>query len=111
MRGYDPNLLLTDNGVFASAEVRLPILRVDSIDVLLQVVPFFDFGVAWNNEDNLIDTPDSNTLASLGLGLQWQMKDSFNARLDWGIPLNEFEVDGDDVSGQELYFTVNYSFF
>ena len=111
VRGYRQNLLLTDNGVFASAEVRLPILRVASVNGVLQVVPFADFGVAWNDDDNPIPTPNPNTLATVGLGLQWQMGDNFNARLDWGIPLTDFEVQSNTSSEQELYFTVNYSFF
>ncbi len=32
VRGYRQDLFLTDNGVFASAEVRFPVLRVDSVD-------------------------------------------------------------------------------
>ncbi len=111
VRGYRQNLLLTDNGVFASAEVRLPILRVESVSGVLQVVPFVDFGVGWNHENNPIPTPNPNTLVSVGLGLQWQMGDNFNARLDWGIPLTEFEVQGNTVPAQELYFTVNFSLF
>ena len=110
VRGYRQNLLLTDNGLFTSAEVRLPILRVDSVNGVLQIVPFVDVGVAWNNDDNPIPTPNPNTLASVGLGLQWRMGDNFNARLDWGIPLTDFEVQGNTSSKQELYFTVNYNF-
>ena len=111
VRGYRQNLLLTDNGVFASAEVRLPILRVESVSGVLQVVPFVDFGVGWNHDNNPIPTPNPNTLVSVGLGLQWQMEDNFNARLDWGIPLTEFKVQGNTVPAQELYFTVNFSLF
>ncbi|MGA7935408.1 MAG: ShlB/FhaC/HecB family hemolysin secretion/activation protein [Kovacikia sp.] len=108
VRGYRQDLLLTDNGVFASAEVRLPILRVDSVKGLLQVAPFLDFGVGWNDDRNPIPTPNPNTLVSLGLGLQWQMGDNFNARLDWGIPLTQFEVGGRTLEQQGLYFTLNY---
>ncbi|NES85605.1 MAG: ShlB/FhaC/HecB family hemolysin secretion/activation protein [Moorea sp. SIO2B7] len=111
VRGYRQDLLLTDNGVFASAEVRLPILRVDSVEGLLQVAPFVDFGVAWNNNDNPIETPAPNTLVSVGLGLQWQMEDNFTARFDWGIPLTDVERRGDSLQEDGLYFTVNYSFF
>jgi hemolysin activation/secretion protein len=78
---------------------------------VLQVAPFVDFGVGWNDADNPIPTPNPNTLVSVGLGLNWQMGDNFNARLDWGIPLTQFEVQGNTLSQQELYFTVNYSFF
>jgi hemolysin activation/secretion protein len=111
VRGYRQNLLLTDNGVFASAEVRLPILRVDSVKGVLQVAPFVDFGVGWNDSGNPIPTPNPNTLISVGLGLQWQMGDNFNARLDWGIPLTQFEVGGRTLQQQGLYFSVNYSLF
>jgi hemolysin activation/secretion protein len=111
VRGYRQDLLLTDNGVFASAEVRLPILRVDSVKGLLQVAPFVDLGIGWNNPANTIATPNPNTLASVGLGLQWQMGDNFNARLDWGFPLTQLEVGGRTVQQQGLYFTLNYSPF
>ena len=111
VRGYRQDLFLTDNGVFASAELRLPILRVDSVEGLLQIAPFVDFGVAWNDEDNPIQISGSNTLVGAGLGLQWQMGDDFTARFDWGIPL--IDVDSRDRTLQEqgLYFTVNYSLF
>ena len=111
VRGYRQDLFLTDNGVFASAEVRLPILRVDSVEGLLQIAPFVDFGVAWNDQDNPIQISGSNTLVGAGLGVQWQMGDNFTARFDWGIPL--IDVDSRDRTLQEqgLYFTVNYSIF
>jgi hemolysin activation/secretion protein len=111
VRGYRQDLLLTDNGVFASAEVRLPVLRVDSVRGVLQVAPFVDFGVAWNNPSNPISTPNPNTLASIGLGLQWQMGGRLDVRLDWGIPLTQFEVQGSTLSQQELNFSVKYVLF
>ncbi len=111
VRGYRQNLLLTDNGVFTSAEVRLPILRVDNVKGILQFVPFVDFGVGWNDSNNPIPTPNPNTLISLGLGLQWQMGDTFNARLDWGIPLTEFAIGGRTLQQQEVYFSLNYKLF
>jgi hemolysin activation/secretion protein len=111
VRGYRQDLLLTDNGVFTSAEVRLPLLRAKNIHGVLQLAPFVDFGVGWNNSANPIPTPVPNTLIALGLGLQWQMRESFTARLDWGIPLTEFEIRGETLQEQGLYFSLNYSFF
>ena len=111
VRGYRQDLLLTDNGIFASTEVRLPVLRVEEIQGVLQIVPFLDFGVGWNDRDNPIPTPNPNTLASVGLGLLWQMGDRFTARLDWGLPLTEFRVQGNTVSQQSLYFSVSYNLF
>jgi hemolysin activation/secretion protein len=49
---------------FGSAEVQVPILKTGG---MLQVIPFADFGVGWNSGT---ENPDSNTVASVGLGLQ-----------------------------------------
>ena len=111
VRGYRQDLFLTDNGVFASAEVRLPIVRVNSVDGLLQIAPFIDFGVAWNDQDNPIQISGPNTLVGAGLGVQWQMGDDFTARFDWGIPLINVDSRDNTLQEQGLYFTVNYSFF
>lgn len=108
IRGYRQDLLLTDNGAFASAEVRLPILRIPRLNGVLQVAPFFDVGTAWNSGRS---DPDPNTLASVGLGLRWQQGDRFTARLDWGIPL--VSVDSRERTWQEngVYFSVIYNPF
>ncbi|MFH7024841.1 MAG: ShlB/FhaC/HecB family hemolysin secretion/activation protein [Heteroscytonema crispum UTEX LB 1556] len=112
VRGYRQDQLLTDNGFLASAEVRLPVLRVKEVEGLLQVVPFVDFGVGWNNSRNPDEDPNINTLASVGLGLQWQMGDQFSARLDYGIPLIDVRAkDERTLQEQGFYFSVNYSPF
>ncbi|NEO44111.1 MAG: ShlB/FhaC/HecB family hemolysin secretion/activation protein [Moorea sp. SIO4A3] len=109
VRGYRQDTLQTDNGIFASAEVQLPVLRVFQDKGVIQVVPFVDFGTAWNSSGN--DNPDPNTLASVGLGLQWQQGNNFTARLDWGIPL--ISVDSRDRTWQEngLHFSVQWNPF
>ena len=85
VRGYRQDALLTDSGLFASAEVRLPILRLPKLKSLLQLIPFLDLGTAWN-QGNILD-PDPRTLLAAGLGLRLQVNDRLTARLDWGIPL------------------------
>lgn len=111
VRGYRQDLLLTDNGFFTSAEVRFPILRVASIQGVLQIVPFIDFGIGWNHSDNPIPNPDSNTLVGVGLGLQWQMSDRMRARFDWGIPLTNVDSSHNTLQEQGLYFSINLSLF
>ena len=100
---------MTDNGFFISAEVPLPILRIEKVEGVLQVVPFVDFGIGWNSSDN--PDPDPNSLVGVGLGLQWQMGDNFDARFDWGIPLTDVEDSDRTLQEQGLYFSVNYSPF
>jgi hemolysin activation/secretion protein len=110
VRGYRQNFLLTDNGALASAEVQIPILRATHIGGMLQVIPFADLGVGWNNSGR--ENPQPNTLAAIGLGLQWLQGDRFTARLDWGIPL--ISVDSNNRgTWQEhgLYFYLQYNAF
>lgn len=110
VRGYRQDLLLTDNGAFASAEVRLPVLRVSQLDGVLQLAPFVDVGTTWNSSNRA--DPDRNTLASVGLGLRWQQGDRLTARLDWGIPLVDVNS-REERTWQEngVYFTVIYNPF
>lgn len=108
VRGYRQDLLLTDNGIFATAEVQYPVLRIPQSQTLLQVVPFFDVGSGWNSDT---ENPVVNTLVSVGLGLQWRQGDRFTARLDWGIPL--VSVNSRERTWQEngVYFSVIYNPF
>jgi hemolysin activation/secretion protein len=112
VRGYRQNAFLTDNGAVISAEFRFPIARLPEQNGLLQLAPFFDIGAAWNSADSPLPDPDPNILASLGLGLQFQLGENLTARLDWGIPLTDVPA-GDDNTLQEngVHFAVNYRFF
>lgn len=108
VRGYRQDLLQTDNGLFASAEVQVPVIRIPELEGVLQVVPFVDAGTIWSNSGT---TPDPNTLASVGLGLRWQQGDRLTGRLDYGIPL--ISVESRDRTWQEngIYLTVQYDLF
>jgi hemolysin activation/secretion protein len=110
VRGYRQDTILSNNGFFISAEVQVPILRVPEIQGTLQIAPFIDFGTAWNNRDNL----ENNTLVGAGFGLIWRMGETFNARLDWGIPLVNFDYsDSGSRTWQQdgIYFQVQYKPF
>lgn len=93
VRGYPQDIRVTDNGLLLTTEAWFPILRVKDIwqnqDGVLQIIPFVDFGVGWNV--GKIPNPSPNTLMGVGLGLQWQMGNNFNARIDYGIPLIHIE--------------------
>lgn len=103
VRGYRQDALLADNGIFASAEVRLPILRIPEIQGVLQITPFFEFGRGWNIDR---ENPDPGSLLSTGLGLRWKMGDNLTARFDWGIPLISAKDSNKTLQEQGLYFTV-----
>jgi hemolysin activation/secretion protein len=106
VRGYRQDLLLTDNALLTSAEVRIPLLRKG--ENLLQVIPFMDFGVGWNRSK---DDPDPNNIFGIGLGLLYQMDDSITARFDWGVDLTDTGEQTDEtLQEQGFYFSVNYRF-
>lgn len=109
VRGYRQDALLTDNGVLASAEVRFPIYRLSSAQGVLQVIPFVDVGRAWNSSGK--QNPDPSTLASVGLGVQWQQSDRLRARFDYGIPLIEVESGDRTLQERGFYFFLQYNFF
>jgi hemolysin activation/secretion protein len=109
VRGYRQDLLLTDNGVFASAELRYPIYRTRDKKGVLQVTPFIDFGTAWNNGSKA--DPDPNTLVSAGLGLRWSYSDRLTARFEWGIPLVDVKSNKRTWQEQGLYFSIEFKPF
>jgi len=106
VRGSRQDALLSDNGLFASAELRLPIVRIPEWNSILQVAPFIEVGTTWNSSGRA--NPDPNTLASAGLGLLWKTGDKFTARLDWGIPFIDLGLSKDTLQENGLYFTLQY---
>ncbi|MGF1588564.1 MAG: ShlB/FhaC/HecB family hemolysin secretion/activation protein [Pleurocapsa sp.] len=107
-RGYRQDLSLGDNGLFASAELRIPVLRFKQVDGLVQIAPFFDLGTVWNSDDVEIT---NSTLPSLGVGLNFSMGENFNARLDWGIPLSAIEAESSSLREDGIYFSLDSNFF
>jgi hemolysin activation/secretion protein len=116
-RGYRQDALVGDNGANASVEARFPILRIPEIQGLLQIAPFIDLGVTWNQSGNQFGNQPSaangngSWLLGTGLGLRWQMGERLNARLDYGIPI--VPAKGNRNSWQEngIYFSLTYSLF
>lgn len=105
-RGYRQDILLSDQGVFASAELRFPLYRSPQSAHLLQLTPFAEVGTAWNRGD----ATAAQTLASVGLGLRWQWNDQLTVRGDWGIPLIPLQSSDRTLQEQGIYFSINYSF-
>jgi len=105
VRGYSQNQLVADNGVIGGVEVRIPL--TSNVETL-QLTPFFDIGTVWNNRGSNLD---SQTLASLGLGLQWQPFSGFALRADYGIPLIETSNSGNSLQDNGWNFSVRYQPF
>ncbi len=123
VRGYRQDAVLSDNGIFVSAELRLPVARFPQLQGTLQVAPFIDFGTVWNTgrENSQSKTLAGSGLGLLwqmgdrftasGLGLLWQMGDRFTARLDWGIPLVSIDTSKRTWQENGVYFQMEYKAF
>ena len=103
VRGYRQDSVLTDNGIFTSAELRIPLFRLPQGQGGLQLTPFVEFGKGWNR---FLSTPERNTLFSAGIGLRFRLGDSLTARFDWGIPLISASENRNTLQEQGLYFSV-----
>ena len=104
VRGYRQDVLLGDDGVFASAEVRIPLYRWSNNQNAFSLIPFVDFGTVWGDSAR----QNEDTLVSIGVGLQLALSDRLRARLDYGIPL--VELDSTERTAQEngIYFSIEY---
>jgi hemolysin activation/secretion protein len=89
VRGYRENALIRDNAVLASLEARIPVYRSSLGETVLELAPFTDFGNGWLAKGaEALKTQDM--LASVGLGLRWNILPQERARFEvyWGQKLN-----------------------
>ncbi|MBD6617231.1 ShlB/FhaC/HecB family hemolysin secretion/activation protein [Komarekiella sp. 'clone 1'] len=105
VRGYNQNQVVTDNGIIASVEARIPLTSNTNT---LQLVPFFDFGTGWNNP---VSNSSYQTLTSLGLGLRWQPFQGLNLRADYAIPLFGIDNKSDSLQDNGFNFSLRYQPF
>jgi hemolysin activation/secretion protein len=111
VRGYRENQLIRDNGLLFSWEWRIPIsawrnenLLINPETGALQLVPFVDYGRAWNTQ---AATPDPHFLASIGLGLRWTPITKMTTELYWGKALKSISGNKEhDLQDNGLHFEV-----
>jgi hemolysin activation/secretion protein len=116
VRGYRENQMTTDGGIVASLEWRIPVfqLRVPLIsarptDGWIRACPFIDAGAGWNAEG---DDPDPDTLASIGLGLRWDLREAVYARIYWGHALEDVPDPSDwDLQDDGFHFEIGARLF
>lgn len=105
VRGYRANQSIADNGVVGSIELRIPL--IENSWNQLQLTPFVDMGTVWNN-NSMRDNFDSATLASIGTGLRWQVRESLNINVTYGLPLIAVEKQGNSLQDNGIYFFLRY---
>jgi hemolysin activation/secretion protein len=85
VRGYREFTLLRDNVFLGSLEARIPLYTSAVGKELLYLVPFFDYGRAWNTT---VTTSSPEWLASVGVGAIWYFWEGSRFEIYWGQRLN-----------------------
>lgn len=107
VRGFRQDGVTRDSGLFVSSELRVPLVSGDS--GTLQMVPFIDIGHAFNQGDRFLPN-ESQTLASVGLGLRYDLGNRLSARIDYGIPLLNRSDRRPTLQEEGLHLSVSWRF-
>jgi hemolysin activation/secretion protein len=111
VEGYQTNTLLSDNGLFASLELAVPIASWMKGQNTLQLVPFTAIGYGWNSSKIAVNTPNIDVLGSVGLGLQLRMGSNFYGRLDFAQRLGPVPYQATNIwQDQAVLFSLRYGF-
>jgi hemolysin activation/secretion protein len=86
VRGYREFTQLGDNVFLGSIETRIPVYTSAIGEELVYLVPFFDYGRAWNT--NTVVAPSPEWLGSVGVGTIWNFWRGSRFELYWGQRLN-----------------------
>ena len=114
VRGYREYLTDTDDVVFASGELRIPIGKVplpyvsrgDSAGTL-QFTPFYDYGRGWNVNRQTPYPPD---ISSVGVGLRWLPGAGITAELYYGRALRHVSL-GTSLEDRGIHFRVTTALY
>lgn len=105
VRGYRENTLIRDNAVLASLESRIPLLKFASGEDMVQFAQFVDVGRSWVSRGR---THGLQTLASVGLGVRWNVLPHDRARFElyWGVPLQHVEQGHGNLQDHGIHLQV-----
>ena len=108
VRGYRENQLLRDDGVFASAEVRVPVWLAKDKTPIVSIASFLDWGDGWNS-----DSVDKSYQAiySAGVGLLVNATRHAQVTLYWGHPFVNFHEAKDSLQDYGLHFAISINAF
>lgn len=107
VRGYRENTLVVDQGLVASLEYRIGLLRNRPTWGNLQGAVFVDYGVA---DNKLPPSPQPEQISSAGFGINWNPNDNINAQLYAAKAFRSIETPSYDWQDSGIHFTINYLF-
>lgn len=85
VRGYRENQVVRDNAVVLSGELRIPVFRDSLRRPIIELVPFMDWGQAWNHGTG----SPTETLWSAGTGLRVALRHGVLGEVYWGGRLED----------------------
>jgi hemolysin activation/secretion protein len=118
VRGYREVTILRDNAFIASLESRFPLIRRRSGEPIVQLAPFVDVAHGWSLGQNrpapiqpIADFP--NTLASVGVGLRWNILAQGRAVFEvyWGQKLRPVQDVGNTLQDHGVHLGIVVNLF
>ena len=111
VRGYRENQMVRDNGYAASVELNIHLVGDSQSKYRLDLVPFFDIGAAWNNNDSTPIKQTTQHIYSPGIGFQFKMH-RFNSEFFWAQRLNgKFPQQHGDLQDHGIHFQARLDAF
>jgi hemolysin activation/secretion protein len=104
VRGYRENQLLRDDGIFASAETRVPIWMAKDKSPIVSLASFFDFGDGWNSDRV---NKSYQSIYSAGAGLLINATKHAQVTLYWGHPFVNFHEPKASLQDYGIHFVVS----
>jgi hemolysin activation/secretion protein len=98
VRGYRENQLVSDQGLFASAEYRLTLWSDPARGHRMQLAGFYDWGRAWNHGG------PAQAISSVGVGLRAIRRPWLEFEMYYGHRLNNVEKLHGDLQDRGIHF-------
>jgi hemolysin activation/secretion protein len=116
VRGYLENQFVSDNGLDASIEARIPVLDFtvpllgEPLESHLRLAPFFDWGTSWSDQGGFGNRQE---IYSVGIGLLWTVTRWLDASLYYGYALKPVtqKDQGNDLQAHGISFRVAFTPF
>ncbi len=105
VRGFRENLLVRDNGVVISNQLRYALYRST-----LYLVPFFDFGRSWDSDQGRLGSA-GDQISSVGTGLEWKANKRFYTELFWGKTIMDASTSSAQTQDLSFHFLLRYTLY
>jgi hemolysin activation/secretion protein len=114
VRGYREYLTVTDDAFFGSGELRIPVGKIalpriaDNDEAgVVQFVPFYDYGRAWNVRR---PTPYPPDISSVGGGFRWVVGSGITLEVYYGKALRHVDA-GTSLQDRGIHFRLTAAAF